>query len=246
MSLAPRVIEKIPFSFLVYSFVSGMILLFFSPLRFLVPAWLVFFFSAGSPSDIWAIFISIILCALFLGVPIFLLHPLIAGDRGFNHRLMTRINETHPREEVSLASYFAPAKDVEFWKWIQRHPFTHYLIFSTILQSIVDSSLIGCEVTFIFFNWLGIILFILKRAPFIDVVVYLGVFPIFIGLCSYIYQKKYFKNWFRELWNRMRCTFIGHFLKQRRESCFIVMVNNKRCPIDPPYKYCKREKNNKK
>lgn len=253
MSLTPKISGQVPLYFLVYSFVSGIILLFCSPLRFHLPP--LFFISAVSPSEIWATFTSIILAALFLGTLIYLVRSIIVGNEGLNEKVgrairgrapdigmlktLNRFRRTHQSAREDLSKYFTREHEMDFWKWVSELSFDPYLRFSTVLKGIVDSSLIGCEVVIIFFNW-EYTIFVLFSNPtiLIEVRDWLIIIPVVGFFLSYAYSKGYHNDSHRSIWNEMRCNFIGHklkqggqFYKQEGKQCFII-VRNGSCPID--------------
>jgi hypothetical protein len=157
---------KVPLHFVIQSFVSGLIVLFFSPMRyFLVHAsasWLIYPFSLTSPTDVLQSFLVILFLSLCLGVPISLASPIMSKDKGVNGKIMNlarALTDQIGKKEVEEAdrtkekddkkAYTAALKDAGFHRWLKETGFVSYLELDYAKEAIVAGLLISSELVII-------------------------------------------------------------------------------------------------
>jgi hypothetical protein len=80
--ISEQFFERIPLSYLIFSFVSGLMLLYLSPVGLFLPKWL------GNPvpenvNDMPVVLLSVVLVSIAVGSMVYLLKELIAGNDGF-------------------------------------------------------------------------------------------------------------------------------------------------------------------
>lgn len=225
LEVASSITEKIPLNFIVFSFVSGFILLFFSPIRYIfsLPSWLIDPFSMKFASDVLGSFLAIFICSLCLGAFMSLFRPFILIR--LNGWLGQGLRLSRQSEEKDLVGYFG-SRQFEFWKWVKENYVTSSCEPLMVQEALVTSLIMASEILIL----PNILLFILLIVISFSIGVWLIppwiIFPIFL-----VYYRYYFRNRNTREWNGIRCGFIAYLNREKGEEGCFVKKAEKQCPI---------------
>lgn len=151
-AVASKAIERLPLSLFVFPIVSGLFLLFLSPIRFLLPSWIVEPFTLKL-TDILGSFLIIFICSFGLGVLAYLVRPLLMGDGGLNDWIGTKLDWKRSSKE---SIKFSPTENVSFGKWVRENQLTTAFNLFSFQFDIVSGVLCGCEIAFLLYLPVGI------------------------------------------------------------------------------------------
>lgn len=211
-----KMLETFPFSFLAYSFVSGLLLLFLSPLRYIFPSWVVDPFSL-EPYEIFGSFLTIIVYSLCLGVLMYFAFPLLAGNTGLNQwisrQVRTRFRICEKKSIVQEKPIpLGGIHSIEFLKWLRENEFTFYSDFLLTQHMLIGGLICGSEAAFFINFFVGICICSFERVhPFhvscVDLVSLSAVsFVVFV--LSVAYNRKVFRDHFTNTWNTLKAEFL--------------------------------------
>ncbi len=206
--LTTQMLERIPLNFITFCLVSGMMILFFTPFRFLAPVWLINPF-VGLPTDALASSTLIILVSFFFGVLVYLVRGLIMGNNGLNwcvrdHSCFRHNQKTQERKGKTERKLTEKQKnEPQFVKWITDFKMNSYTELLMIQEAVADGLLCGSEVVLILNCISGLFLVILQPALWIEVALWLFVLPLSIGLAAYLFSNYYLRPYLEESWNRL-------------------------------------------
>jgi len=237
-----RVIEEFPFTFIIQSFVSGLMVLFFTPLRIVFPSWIVNPFSVEIVTDFLVSIVSIAICSFCLGVPLYFLSVFMTRKSGLNEKtarfllcvralLMAKIDITQdtPQEDKSehkldeekkLDKFNKEPIHIEFPKWIEKNALSGFMKHLNNQHSLLVGLIVGSEVSLV----LSVSLFwwfisLLERFCYpvpspIEILVWFFFFPTLILAFSWFCDKYYFREQYNSVWNNVKTKFIEHIEKK--------------------------------
>ena len=161
MSLpSERIIEKISFSFIVYSLVSGFVLLFFSPMKYYEPFKKLVDYFLNNPVDLNAALV-ILLFAFCLGIPMFFAHSSLLGNRGINRLAKALFKKILPNGEEKQKNTentnISPDRRESDLRFLEKLATDHKVLNSywekIIFQKmIVDGSIMGLETSWLLYG----------------------------------------------------------------------------------------------
>jgi hypothetical protein len=123
-SIGRTAIEKIPFPFLAFSFISGLWLMFASPIRFLLPSYLQYPLSSDplDPAKTLGVFLIVAILSFGIGTIVHLFSPFLTGDGGLNQRLKDRFwrqrEGNDARQEGEGQPEFREGEILDFVRWL--------------------------------------------------------------------------------------------------------------------------------
>ncbi len=157
------ILQAFPLRLLIVSFISGLFLIFLTPLNLFLPPYIRSPFLNTSPTDTISSIIIIVVFSFFIGTPFYFLRDLIITNGGMNERLSAPFRalkteilgsgiaerEVNTNEKESINDEELP----HFSRWLQREDNLPYLNFLNSLNaeaSIINGLLLASELTILF------------------------------------------------------------------------------------------------
>jgi hypothetical protein len=157
---ANKVVEKIPFSIIVFSIVSGTLLLYLIPLQVLIPlpSWFSSPFTGDSPTVLGNLAVLLILsfCVGFLS---YFLDALIVGNKGINHIISSTLKGSESSQPKNKKTEGENTEEMEnkrkeealngflFLKWLRKNDYASFIDFLTIQGTLVDAVIVASEIS---------------------------------------------------------------------------------------------------
>jgi hypothetical protein len=212
--ISTMIVETIPLSFIVFSIVSGTIFLYCSFLGFWLPSWF-YVLTLSSSSETLSSLLVIFVFSLIVGATLDLLSPLFVSNFGLNALISCSRNKKEEKKGEETFSDDIQENELEEWlKWVEDHKLRGNLEFQWVKEAIVRGLIVGSEIV-ILVNFLGVIPWILVDAYQFNGNLLLMVFiPYIIGIPSWLFDKYYFKNHFKEERRKILRTF-REYLKKK-------------------------------
>lgn len=210
MSSAARVaVEKIPFPFLAFSFVAGLVLMFLSPISLYLPPWVRYPFSNDVFKTSTAL-LSIAVISFCIGIIMHLVYPFLLGERGLNRWIKVDVLRRRAREPVENEFQLGEIKDFVSWLMESRsashwdYLLTQYMMVSAFLSA-SETAIFLCIAAVLgnaIYSLLpGIELVALW--PSIGASIRLMIISIFVFGILLLYNRALFQRYFRQASNAM-------------------------------------------
>jgi hypothetical protein len=212
--VASKAIERLPLSLFVFPIVSGLFLLFLSPIRFLLPSWIVEPFNLKL-TDILGSFLIIFICSFGLGVLAYIVSPLLMGDGGLNDRIGTKLD--WKRSSIESIK-FSPTENVSFGKWVRKNQLTTIFNLFSFQFDIVSGVLCGCEIALLLYLFGSVTLFFPSTWTWLSSNLYLIVVLLVVLLIAAILSWAYDRFYFRDYITTKRNEIYQIFIESTRPS----------------------------
>lgn len=192
--LTKEALDRVPFPFLVYSLISGLVLMYLSPLRIFLPPQIQHPFSVDSP-EILGVFLVVAICSISLGTPMYLFLPLIIGNGGLNEWLTSVFKQERrqPRAHQQNSSYELRREETtEFVKWLRA---TRTLISWDFFwtQNMVVCAFI-CSGEFAFFADVGFLILSIARTGYMLLAIVSTAISLSLFVFFVVFDKKHFQE----------------------------------------------------
>lgn len=239
-------LDRIRLDFLAMSLISGLIIMFCSPLRLFIPTWMKFPFSVDSTPEVLYRFLAILVSSICLGIPVWFIAPLITSDIGLNHWLSSFLPEKCQEKKDKLKKNQSDKENsiqleelkeyeyADFTEWTIKKGVRSYVDFLVLDNAIFTGFL--CTSEMVFFSNLLVVLVGVKSGLLplsssfcTGIMVWLVLIPCFIFFGSLVYNIEYYKDWILERWENLVRGF-KEYQKEIHGKEGNVMSEAKKCP----------------
>jgi len=156
--LPMNLIERLPLSIVVFLLSSGAVMLFLTPIRFILPNWILESLLHGPSIDAISSLVIVIGIILIVGIPAFFLKDPICGNDGFNHWLKMNTLSRNKRKQaqkwkrIQKSSFISPSfgfkkeELADFIQWLKLTDQTSSLEFFNLENNLLGSFIIASEI----------------------------------------------------------------------------------------------------
>jgi hypothetical protein len=202
---AEKAIEKLPLSFLVFSILSGLILLFLSPVRYFLPLWVVDPFSLENPLNVMWSFLVILVVSFCMGIIPYLIQAMFLGERGLNHRIAVGLGYRTRANESEQTRVLAQAETIRLFDWLRKHKLRSYGEILIVKSTFISALFTGSEVAIVLD--LIILPFLFLERIIMLYGILLLTCPVVIFFLTLVFNSWYFRDDYRAEWNRWLETY---------------------------------------